>query len=255
MRVAIITQEDPFYLPKIFEYLLPKLKESDVQIVTTIVFSVSPFGVKKGKLEQLRDTLNTFGVSFTLYYTLKYLKSLFKKSLSETLFDFDIAVWHVHNSINNQDNISKIKSLDLDLIISIAGNQIFKKQLIDSAKFGIINLHSALLPKYRGLMPSFWVLANNEIETGVSVFFVDEGIDSGPVIVQKKIEIKNQTQEELIWQLKYIGAVAIVEACVLVKQFGFNTPTSDNEDEKMTYYSKPTSKDVQLFRSRGKRFF
>ena len=249
MRVAIITQEDPFYLPKIFEYLLPKLKESDVQIVTTIVFSVSPFGVKKGKLEQLRDTLNTFGVSFTLYYTLKYLKSLFKKSLSETLFDYDIAVWHVHNSIN------KIKSLDLDLIISIAGNQIFKKKLIDSAKFGIINLHSALLPKYRGLMPSFWVLANNEIETGAPVFFVNKGIDPGPVIVQKKIEIKNQTQEELIWQLKYIGAVAIVEACMLVKQFGFNTPTSDNEDEKMTYYSKPTRKDVQLFRSRGKRFY
>ena len=255
MRVAIITQEDPFYLPKIFEYLLPKLKESDVQIVSTFVFSVSPFGVKKSKLEQLNDTVNIFGMSFTLHYTLKYIRSFFKKSLTETLTDYDIPIWHVYNSINNQDNISKIKSLDLDLIISIAGNQIFKKQLIDSVKFGIINLHSALLPKYRGLMPSFWVLANNENETGVSVFFVDEGIDSGPILVQKKIEIKNQTQEELIWQLKYLGADAIIEACLFIKQFGFNTPTSENEDEKMTYFSKPTRKDVQLFRSHGKRFF
>jgi len=51
---------------------------------------------------------------------------------------------------------------------------------------GCLNLHSALLPKYRGLMPSFWVLKNNENKTGVSVFFVDKGIDSGPIFSAKK---------------------------------------------------------------------
>ena len=66
------------------------------------------------------------------------------------------------------------------------GNQIFKKQIIELAPKGCINLHTALLPKYRGLMPTFWVLKNNEKYTGVSVFFVDKGIDSGPIIVQRK---------------------------------------------------------------------
>ena len=67
---------------------------------------------------------------------------------------------------------------------------------------GCINLHTALLPKYRGLMPTFWVLKNNEKNTGVSVFFVDEGIDSGPIIVQKNISIGNMTQQELIVKTK-----------------------------------------------------
>ena len=76
------------------------------------------------------------------------------------------------------------------MLVSILGNQIFKRKLIDLAPKGCINLHTALLPKYRGLMPTFWALKNNEKNTGVSVFFVDEGIDSGPIIIQKKVVIE-----------------------------------------------------------------
>ena len=74
-------------------------------------------------------------------------------------------------------------------------------------------------------MPSFWVMRHNEEKTGVSVFFVDEGIDSGPIIVQKEVPLLNRTQAELIWELKYRGADAIVEACNLVAENGENTPT------------------------------
>ena len=81
-----------------------------------------------------------------------------------------------------------IKYYEPDLLVSILGNQIYREPIINLASNGCINLHTALLPKYRGLMPSFWVLRNGEYYTGVSVFFVDEGIDSGPIIVQKKVE-------------------------------------------------------------------
>lgn len=88
--------------------------------------------------------------------------------------------------------------------ISITGNQIFKKQLIELAPERCLNLHTALLPKYWGLIASFWVLKNNETHTGVSVFFVDEEIDSRP-LVQKKVEIENRTQEELVGFTKNVG--------------------------------------------------
>jgi methionyl-tRNA formyltransferase len=127
--------------------------------------------------------------------------------------------------------------------------------LFESAKYGVINLHSALLPKYRGLMPSFWVMRYNENKTGVSVFFVDEGIDSGPIIAQKEVALLNRTQAEHIWELKYRGADAIVDACNLVAMYGENTPTIANDEKEMTYYSRPTKEDVKAFKAIGKKFF
>ena len=139
------------------------------------------------------------------------------------------------------------------MLVSILGNEIFKKPIINLAKKGCINLHTALLPKYRGLMPSFWVLKNNEEFTGVSVFFVDEGIDSGPIIVQKKVKINNLTQQELIKITKKIGMDAIAEAIDLIEKDDFDL--IENDDSKKTYYSFPKRSDVKDFYNKGKRFF
>ena len=82
--------------------------------------------------------------------------------------------------------------------MSVAGNQIFRAALLEVAHKGCLNVHSALLPRYRGLMPTFWVLKNGEKETGVSVFLVDKGIDSGPIVVQKRVPITTDRLENLI---------------------------------------------------------
>ena len=87
----------------------------------------------------------------------------------------------------------------------------------------------------------------------VSVFFVDEGIDSGPIIVQKKIEIKNQTQEQLIIQAKKIGMEAIVEAINLINENTFTL--IENDDSKKSYFSFPEKSDVDNFKKIGKSFF
>ena len=104
----------------------------------------------------------------------------------------------MHESINSNQSLDILNKLDADLFISISGNEIFKKKLIDIPHHGIINLHSASFQKYRGLMPSFWVLKNKEKQTGVTVFFVDEGIDSGPILVQKKLLLGELSQWRLI---------------------------------------------------------
>ena len=96
-------------------------------------------------------------------------------------------------------------------------------------------------------------MRHNEEKTGVSVFFVDEGIDSGPIIV-RKVPLLNRTQAELIWELKYRGADAIVEACNLVAEYGENTPTMANDEKDMTYYSDLRKK-MEAFKSIGKKFF
>ena len=102
-------------------------------------------------------------------------------------------------------------------------------------------------------MPSFWVLKNNEKYTGVSVFFVDEGIDSGPIIVQRKVKINEMTQEELIQKTKKIGIELIVESINLIHKN--KVKLIPNPDHSSTYFSFPVRKDVKEFLKSGKKFF
>ena len=255
MRLVFLTQEDPFYLPKIYQYLLPKLKAEGHQVIASVLFDVAPFGKKESKAKQLIDTFQVFGFGFTIHYILQYIKSMFGKDVEGVMKTNGIETIKLANSVNHPSSLKVIQSFTPDLLVSLAGNEIFKQPLFDLAKYGVINLHSALLPKYRGLMPSFWVMRHNEEKTGVSVFFVDQGIDSGPIIVQKEVPLLDRTQAELIWELKYRGADAIVEACNLVREHGENTPTIKNDENDMTYYSRLTKEDVLAFRSINKKFF
>lgn len=254
MKITIITQDDPFYLPGNIDFLITNLPSS-AKIVSCIVLKVSPFGKKLSTVEKVKESIRIFGWRFFLYYSLRMIVAKTSRDISliSVLKKNDIPVVHLENGINHAKSIEVIKSYNPDLLVSIAGNQIFKKPIINLAKKGCINLHTALLPKYRGLMPSFWVLKNNEEYTGVSVFYVDEGIDSGPIIVQTEIKIENMSQAELIKKTKHLGMVAIIEAINNI--MSNEVELIPNPDEEMTYYSFPTRDDVKVFKSIGKKFF
>mgnify|MGYP001958226861 CR=1 FL=1 len=102
-------------------------------------------------------------------------------------------------------------------------------------------------------MTSFLVLKNQESHTAVSVFYVEEGIDSGPILIQERVEINGQSHEELINQTKKIGIDCIVKA---ISKIQFNDITTiPYDDNQMTYYSFPTRDDVREFRRLGAKFF
>lgn len=254
MRIIIITQNEPFYLTKSLKYLL-KILPSNCNLVGCVVSDVSPFGKKESFFSKAKKTFKIFGCNFFIYYSLKYLKS--KISSKNSVFKFlklkSIPIIKLDYPINNINSVNRIKSYTPDLLISILGNQIFKEQILNLAPKGCINLHTALLPKYRGLMPTFWVLKNNEKKTGVSVFFVDRGIDSGPIIVQTEIEIGNRTQEELINHTKKIGMEAIAKSVDLIQKN--KVELIKNDSSKKTYYTFPTRKDVLEFKKIGKKFY
>jgi methionyl-tRNA formyltransferase len=254
MRIVIITQDDPFYLAENIEYLVNNLSSSH-HVVACILFKASPFGKRMKFLEKALRSIRVFGIPFVFYYGVILVKNriLRKKNIARVLKKNRIPKIALGKSINHEESIGIIKQYNPDLLISIAGNQIFKKDLIELAPKGCLNVHTALLPKYRGLMPSFWVLRHNEKETGVSVFFVDEGIDSGPIVVQKRIAIENKTQQELIRETKRLGMDAILEAIQKIENGDYRL--IPNNDHEKTYFSFPQKEDVKAFRKIGKKFF
>ena len=254
MRIVLITQNEPFYLVKNLKYLL-KILPNKSTIVGCVVSEVSPFGKKESFFKKAKKTFDIFGFSFFLYYSLKFILS--KLNYNNNIFRFlksnEIDLIKLDSSINSSESIEKIRFYKPDLLVSVLANQIFKEPIINLAPKGCINLHTALLPKYRGLMPTFWVLKNNEIKTGVSVFFVDKGIDSGPIIVQNEIIIGNKTQQELIIATKKMGMEAIAKSIEMIQENELNI--IENDESQKTYFSFPNRKDVIEFKNNGKKFF
>ena len=253
MRLVLITQNEKIFLSKTIDYFLRRLNSSD-EVVGVVVLETSPFGKRMSLFKKITSTFNIFGYKFVLRYLIDLIKiTISCKDVLSVLKRNKINIIKLHESINSNQSLDILNKLDADLFISISCNEIFKKKLIDIPHHGTINLHSALLPKYRGLMPSFWVLKNKEKQTGVTVFFVDEGIDSGPILVQKKLYLGELSQWRLIEITKYLGIEAIIEAIDLIR---FNdVKLIDNDSNEATYYSFPSKQDVAEFKKNGGKFF
>ncbi len=116
-------------------------------------------------------------------------------------------------SLRNEESVELIKSINADMIIVVAYGKILPKEILNIPKFGCINVHASLLPKYRGAAPIQWAVLNGDKETGVTVMQMNEGIDTGDMLLVKKAEIGiNETSEELFNELSALGAQALIEA-------------------------------------------
>ena len=131
----------------------------------------------------------------------------------------------------DEEFINTLKEINPDLIIVVAYGQILPKALLDIPKFGCVNVHVSLLPKYRGAAPINWVIINGEEKTGVSTMFMDEGLDTGDVILQSEFALDDEiTAGELHDKMTVEGAKVLCETLDLIKE-GKAPRTPQNHDE------------------------
>jgi len=124
--------------------------------------------------------------------------------------------------------LDEILSLSPELIIVVAF-RILPKEIFTIPKYGSFNLHASLLPKYRGAAPINWALINGEKETGVTSFFLQEKVDTGNIILQKKIQIDdNDNAGTLHDKLSQLGAEAVLETVKLIKNGNIEPSVQDD---------------------------
>lgn len=116
-------------------------------------------------------------------------------------------------SINHKEAMDKIKEIDPDFIVVVAYGQILKRNILDIPKYGCYNVHASLLPKYRGAAPINWAIINGEKETGVTIMEMEEGLDTGDMILSSSINIDDEDDTKILHdKLSIIGGELIVEA-------------------------------------------
>ncbi len=114
--------------------------------------------------------------------------------------------------MKTQETFDELKKYDADIIVVAAYGRIIPKNILELPKYGCINLHASLLPKYRGAAPIQWAVLDGEEKTGVTVQQMNEGLDTGDIISVKECVIdKKETSESLFEKLAKLGASLIVE--------------------------------------------
>jgi methionyl-tRNA formyltransferase len=113
----------------------------------------------------------------------------------------------------NAELRSTLESIRPDVIVVVAYGRIIPGWMLELPRFGCVNVHGSLLPKYRGAAPIQWAVANGEQETGVTIMRLDAGLDTGDILLERSIFLsKTATAAELFPQLSHLGSSALIEA-------------------------------------------
>ncbi len=143
-------------------------------------------------------------------------------------------------SMRDGEALGIINSLNADLIIVVAFGKILPKEILESVKYGCINIHASLLPKLRGAAPIQWSILNGESCTGVTSMQMDVGLDTGDMLIKKSIQITDDMTAEMLHDdLSVLGADVLIETIDALKKGELNP---QKQDDSLSNYAPMLSK-------------
>ena len=141
-----------------------------------------------------------------------------------------------------EESMRVLNDIAPDLIVVTAYGQILPKEILELPKYGCVNIHASLLPKYRGAAPINWVLLNGETETGVTSMQMSEGLDTGDMLIKRTTAIgENETYEELYVRLSEMGGEVLMDT---VKAIEDGDLSPEKQDDSISCYSPMIRKEM-----------
>ena len=259
LKIVVITQQDQFVLPKNIALLVDSkiidlrccvLIADNNSLTNNRLYFVRGFGlvasIKMGLL------MINYNLSDLLYKLTKLRCFRNKRSINTLCDEHRIPLLEV-DDVNGNDLANRLEEFYPDVIVSFSAPTVFKNRLLNLPKYGCINLHCSLIPKYCGVMPSFWALLDGQSVTGCSVHTMDNRIDNGLLLAQEEVKIgSNDSMYSLIHETKAVGGDLMLSVLLELFEHGsFPDPIMVVESER-EYFSWPNALDFKLFRKRGK---
>lgn len=256
LRVVVMTQNDRFFIPKNID------KASKVCNILEIVEVDSKYSLDN----QIGNYFKWFGFFQCAKMGFVTIWREFEKHL-DRLFGYKL--FHGHCSVkdvakanglphrvisksNNPEFVQHIKEMNVDLIISFSAPQIIKEELLNTPKFGVINVHGSLLPDFRGCLPSFWYLYCNEKTGGATVHYMSAKIDDGDIIEQGSVDLSDcNSMFQVMKKTKLLGGELMVKAIQSIAEG--TAQVRKNDTTQGRYFTWPTVEEAKQFRKEGKR--
>lgn len=248
LSVTVVTQDDPFYVPRFFErffeespdevtvervVVLPSFNESFPDLVSRMYRFYGPLNfVRRGLSFAFRTALDTVGRgSFSV-------ERVARAHGIETEY---------RETVNDESFLDHASTVDV--VLSVSAPELFDDELLDAPQWGCLNVHTARLPEYRGMMPTFWALYHGDDEVGVTVHTMTSELDRGEAVIRRSFPVHDDdTLDNVIIRGKVEGSEAAVEALEAVEN---GTVESDPIDGEGSYFSFPTRDERREFQRRG----
>lgn len=161
--------------------------------------------------------------------------------VKEKALEYGIPVFQP-KKVREAECIDKLRAYEADIMVVIAFGQILPKEILEMTRFGCVNVHASLLPKYRGAAPIQWAVINGERVSGVTTMKMDEGLDTGDMIMKAEVELdEKETGGSLFDKLSEAGASLCVETLRAIEE---GTAAFEKQGETTTEYARMLHKDM-----------
>lgn len=259
LRVLLVTQEDPFYIPHFFRTFCRMQAAHSDQIVIEGVIVQPSFGERKSQLA--KRMLEFYGWADFLRLLGRYAgqKGLLLEKLGVRKAPGSIAgicrqqriAVRVEHDVNRPDFVERVRDAGIDLVVSVSAPQIFKQPLLEAPRHGCINIHNGRLPDYRGMLPNFWQMLNGEAYSTTTIHTMVRKLDAGGVVWEERTPIRpGTTLDALIRETKEKSAEALWRLLSDLVQNRKLTILREISG-KGSYYSFPQYREANQLRAKG----
>jgi methionyl-tRNA formyltransferase len=260
IKIAVITQNDVYAIPNNFKLLCDaqNISVSDLIIINAAGslenkkwLFVYGFGLK----QTLKIIIRTLNIKLRSYFAsvFKFIGKSEWLDLKGLCNLYNIPL-RIEQDVNCAAVIKSLREKELDVIVSFSAPTVFKTELLNLPRHGCINLHCSSLPSYAGVMPSFWVLLNDEKQAGMSVHLMDSKIDNGAVLAQEVINIIHiDNMFDVIQATKLRGGDLMLDVLNSIHKNNSLPEPIETSHNKESYFTWPKVEDFKSLVRKGKK--
>ena len=240
MRIYFLLVDEPFYTPACLAPLLEKWRGS-------IVGAGFPTGFFDWK--RVKTTLALYGPIGTATRSVRMaMGSLGGGAVHRQFAAIGVPRREVAD-VNAPAFLDELRRLEVDVIVSLNTPQKLKKPLLALPAHGCINVHFGMLPRYRGMLPIFHALMNEEPSFGVTVHMMDEQLDNGDILAQRAVPIAKGDDLETLYPKGFATASALLDEALEAIEKG-TLVRRENVAAEKSYYSYPTPELIRKYRAK-----
>jgi methionyl-tRNA formyltransferase len=248
MRVLFVTEDDPLYVVEFFDVFLREYPRDELDIVGVTISRA----FNESRIATARRVLAMYGpIDFSRLALRVARAKLRRRSIERLVQDSDIPLVPT-GSVNDPAYVGRVRSLRADVIVSVAAPEIFKEELLDAAPLGCVNIHSGRLPRYRGMMPTFWQMHAGEPAVTVTIHEMAAQLDAGAVLATAEQPVEHDsTLEDMMIAGKREGARLMID---VLRDLAAGTARAQPLDlSEAAYFSFPGRAEAIELRRRGHR--
>jgi methionyl-tRNA formyltransferase len=248
LRVLFVTEDDPLYVIRFFDTFFVEYPRERFDLVGITI--VAPF--RESLVATGRRGLSFYGVGASCRLAAKFAGAKLRRRSIARLARREGIPLVSATSVNAPDYLARVRELGPDVIVSVAAPEIFRDELLAAPRLACINLHSGRLPKFRGMMPTFWQMLGGESQATVTVHEMAPEVDAGRILGTVECAIhERDSVDRVMTEAKAAGARLMIR--VLGEIASGTVDPRPLDMSEASYHSFPTRQDARDLLGRGHR--